>query len=71
MATLFLLFPVLLVILLVALPFLLLAALFLWSFGWGRAPLLFIPVMLRIFWALRGLEIDVKSKNEKVLISFK
>ena len=68
---LFLLFPFLLVILLLLAPFLLLGAIFLWSFGWGKTLLLFIPVMLEILSELRGLEIDVDSGEEKVFISFK
>ena len=38
----------LLVILLLLAPFLLLGAIFLWGFGWGRTLLLFIPVLLEI-----------------------
>ena len=66
---LFVLFPFLLVILLLMAPFLLLATLVLWSFGWGKPFLLFIPVLLGLFWALRGLEIDINDKGQKVFIS--
>ena len=68
---LFILFPFLVVILLLMVPFLLLAALVLWSFGWGKPFLLFIPVLLNLLWALRGLEIDINDKGEKVFISIK
>ena len=68
---LFVLFPFLIVILLLITPFLLLTALVLWSFGWGRPFLLFIPVLLGLLWALRGLEIDINDKKEKVFISIK
>ncbi len=68
---LFILFPFLLVLLLLFTPFLLLAALVLWNFGWGKLPLLVIPLLLGILWALRGLEIDVKDRKEAVFISFK
>ncbi len=68
---LFILFPFLLVLLLLFTPFLLLAALVLWNFGWGKIPLLVIPLLLGILWALRGLEIDVKDRKETVFISFK
>jgi len=66
---LFILFPLLVVILLLMTPFLLLAALVLWSFGRGKPPLLFIPVLLGLLWALRGLEIDINGKGQKVFIS--
>jgi len=68
---LFILFPFLVVILLLMAPFLLLAALVLWSFGWGKPLLLFIPVLLGLLWALRGLEIDINDKGQKVFISIK
>jgi len=50
---------------------LLLAALVLWSFGWGKPFLLFIPVLLGLLWALRGLEVDINDREEKVFISIK
>jgi hypothetical protein len=68
---LFILFPFLIVVLLLIAPFLLLVALVLWSFGWGKPFLLFIPVLLGLLWALRGLEIDINDKGEKVFISIK
>jgi len=68
---LFLLFPLLLVLMVAATPFLLLAALLLWSFGLSRPFIFAIPVFLGILWALRGLEVDVTDKKEKVFISFK
>jgi len=68
---LFILFPFLFVMLLLMAPFLLLAALVLWSFGWGKPFLLFIPVLLGLLWALRGLEIDINDKGQKVFISIK
>jgi len=68
---LFILFPFLAVILLLIAPFLLLGALVLWSFGWGKPFLLFIPVLLGLLWALRGLEIGINDKGQKVFISIK
>ncbi len=68
---LFILFPFLFVMLLLMAPFLLLAALVLWSFGWGKPLLLFIPVLLGLLWVLRGLEIDINDKGQKVFISIK
>ncbi|MFC1983584.1 hypothetical protein ACFLVO_01005 [Chloroflexota bacterium] len=68
---LFILFPCLVVILLLMAPFLLLATVVFWSFGWGKLFLLFIPVLLGLLWALRGLEIDINDKRQKVFISIK
>ncbi len=68
---LFILFPFLIVLLLLVAPFLLLAGLALWSFGWGRPFFLVIPLTLSILWALRGLEVDVKNRRETVYIAFK
>ena len=68
---LFIFFPFLVVILLLIIPFLLLGTLILWSFGWGKTFLLIIPVLLGILWALRGLEIDITDKEQKIFISIK
>ncbi len=68
---LFILFPFLVDILMLIAPLLLLATLVLWSFGWGKPFLLFIPMLLGLLWALRGLEIDINDKGEKVFISIK
>jgi len=43
----------------------------LWSFGWGKPLLLFIPVLIGLLWALRGLEIGINDKGQKVFISIK
>ena len=68
---LFIFLPLLLVIILLIAPLLLIAALVLWSFGWGKVFLLFIPVLIGIIWALRGLEIDINDKEQRVFISIK
>lgn len=68
---LFILYPFVVVSLLLMTPFLLLAALVLWNCGWGKPFLLFIPVLFGLVWALRGLEIDINDKGEKVFISIK
>jgi len=68
---LFVIFPFLVVILLLMAPFLLLAALVLWSFGWGKPFLFIIPMLFGLLWALRGLEIDINDKWQNVSISIK
>ncbi|MFC1901186.1 hypothetical protein ACFLYN_06300 [Chloroflexota bacterium] len=67
---LFIILPFVAIILIVLLPLVLLAALVLWPFGWGRL-LLVIPAVLTIICAIRGLEVEVEDKSERVLISVK
>jgi len=71
---LFLIFPLIAIIaaaiFIILSPFLLIAAIVLLFFGWGRVLLLFFPVVLVCIFALRGLEVDVKQDREKVFISF-
>jgi hypothetical protein len=62
----FLLAPFLLVLLAVALPALLVAALILWPFGWERTALGVLPAVFRILHALPGLKIDVDTGNERI-----
>jgi len=67
---LFLIFPLIVVILLILSPLALLAAIALFPFGWGRI-LLMIPAVLVILCYMRGLEVEVEDKKERVLISVK
>jgi hypothetical protein len=66
---LFLLLPLLLVVLIVLSPLILIAVLALWPFGWGRWGLVALAAAVRSLFALRGLEVDVRSGQEHVLIS--
>jgi hypothetical protein len=68
---LFLLMPFGLVLVLVLAPFVLLAALVLWPWGYGRPLVMFLPYTLNCLHALRGLEVDVEDRKEKVHIYFK
>ena len=70
---LFLIVPFFLVFLLALAPLVLLAALILWPFGWGKPLVLALPLIMNCLGALRGLEVDVdsKNKNERIQISFK
>ncbi|MFC1920287.1 hypothetical protein ACFLYQ_01015 [Chloroflexota bacterium] len=67
---LFFIFPLVAIILLILFPLALLAALVLWPFGWGRI-LFVIPAVLTCLCAIRGLEVEVEQKHERVLISVK
>lgn len=68
---LFLLVPAALVVLLILSPLILIAAIILWPWGWGKAALLSIPVAAGLYCAVRGLNVNVHSprRNEYVYIS--
>lgn len=68
---LFLIWPILAALAIVLLPLILIAALVLWQFGWGKPVLLFVPLVCSCICALRGLEVDLKQGNRVLLISFK
>ena len=67
---LFLIWPLLLVLGIILLPFLLIAAVLLWHLWWVR-PLLFgIPVLFQLLCALRGLKVEIEQNSERVLVHF-
>jgi len=53
---------------LLALPFLILGGLALWIFGRGRTPFSIWVVLYELWCASRGINIEVNSKTERVLI---
>ncbi len=69
-------FPVILIwillaaLMLVVLPFLLLAALVTWRSGPGAKLLLVYPLLASVLWNLGGLTIDVDQKERTLLIDF-
>ena len=66
---LFLLFPVALVFFLILSPLILIAIIVLWHSGWGKLALFSLIAGFMACWSLRGLKVDVKEHNERVLIS--
>ena len=68
---LFLIWPLLVLAALVMLPLAFLLALLLWPKGWGRTLLLTGPWFFRMFCALRGLAVDVKSGTTQVNINIR
>ncbi len=68
---LFLIWIMLAILALVLTPLLLIAALVLWPFGWGKSLLLAGPRAYSCFCALRGLKIDVRKNREMLLMYFK
>ena len=65
---LFLVWPLFIIATLAMLPLVFLLSLLLWPSGWGRTMLFTGPWLFRVFCALRGLAIDVKSGTSRVHI---
>ena len=65
---LFLVWPFFVLAAMAMFPLVLLLALLLWPKGWGRTLLLMGPWVFRMFCALRGVVIDVKSGTNQVYI---
>jgi hypothetical protein len=66
---LFLLLPLALVVLIILSPLILIALLVLWPTGWAEWALRVMGRVGGIFCAMRGLEVDVKSRDQYVYIS--
>ena len=65
---LFLVWPFFILAALAISPLVFLLSLLLWPSGWGRTVLMTGPWLFRMFCALRGLVIDVKSGTSRVYI---
>lgn len=63
-----LIYALLLPLVLIALPFFLIAGLIAWLFGAGRTPLSWMFWIYELWCASKGIVIDVKSKKECVYI---
>ena len=59
-----LLFP----LLLVATPFILIAAALAWKRGYGRTLLVILPMLISVIWSLSGLHIQVEKPDNQVLL---
>ena len=68
---LFLVWPPFVLAALAMFPLVILLALLLWPIGWGKTLLMIGPWFFRMFCALRGLVIDVKSGTTRVYIVIK
>ena len=55
---------------LILLPFLLIGALFAAGKGYGKVVLMFFPMLIQVLWNLRGLKMDVQSKDTTFYLSF-
>ncbi|HEX79518.1 MAG TPA: hypothetical protein G4O19_05115 [Dehalococcoidia bacterium] len=67
----FLLYPFLLVLALVAEILAIAAFILFWPWDWGRKLPLFVPYISRVICNLRNLEIDIQSRWETFFVSFK
>jgi hypothetical protein len=67
---LFLIYPLLFVLSLVAAPFLLIAALALWPAGKAKMPLFLLPYSWNVIFKTRGLMVDVRGDGRDILIDF-
>jgi hypothetical protein len=60
----------LLLLFLILLPFLVIGALAAIGMGYGKIVLMSFPMLVQIFWNLRGLKVDVQSEDTKIYFSF-
>jgi len=67
----FLVWLILVAFVIALLPLILVAALVLLPFGWGRPVFFFIPMVGGCICALRGLEVAVKRSDGAMLVSFR
>ena len=68
---LFVIWPFLLLAAIALAPVILALAIIFWWTRWGRLMLYSGPIFFAVFCALRGLEIDVKQRNQRVHLSFR
>ena len=66
----FLVYPVLLLLMLIALPFILIAALFLVPAVRARPLLMAGPYIWRLLFAMRGLKMDIQTGGREMLVDF-
>ncbi len=66
----FIVYPILLALMLVALPIVLIAAIILLPLGKARPLLLAGPYLWRILFTMRGFQVDVQTGNRELLINF-
>ena len=67
---LFLAWPILLAILLLLLPFLVIAVVVTWPMRYKAMLIRFYPMLFAVLWNLQGLVIDVEHKDDKIYMEF-
>ena len=68
---LFVIFPLVFVFFLILLPFILISALILGRFGWGKSIIMLGPALIDCICNLRDFEVRVENPRENILMSFK
>lgn len=68
---LFIIMPIALVFALALAPLILLAAIILWPWGYGRPLVMLLPCVLGCLNSLKGLEVDVENSHDRVHIYLK
>jgi hypothetical protein len=66
----FLVWILLFALMIILLPFVLIAALFTWRSGQGKVLLLIYPLLGSLLFRLSGLHIEIESSGQNVLIAF-
>jgi hypothetical protein len=66
---LFLLLPLAVVVLIILSPLILIAVLLLWPSGWGPWALRMLGASFPIFCSMRGLEVNVRNREQLVYVS--
>ena len=66
----FLVYPVLLLLMLIAFPFILIAAIFLVPAGRARPLLLAGPYIWRLLFSMRGLKMDIETGGREMMFDF-
>lgn len=67
---LFIAWLILVPVLILVLPLIVVAAILTWSSGYGRFFLILYPMLFSLLWNLRGLQIDIRDKQDKIYFSF-
>ena len=66
----FLLYPILLALILIALPFILIAAIFLLPGGRARPLIMMGPYIWRLLFCMRGLKLDIETNGREMMVDF-
>ena len=66
----FLVYPLILAVMLLSVPFILLAVVFTLPFGYSQPLILVWPYIWRLVFALRGLDMDIKTGRHDIQLNF-
>jgi len=66
----FLVYPLILALMLLVLPFMLIAVVFTLPFGYARPLIMLWPYVWRLLFSLRGLDMDIRSGQHDIQLNF-